>query len=533
MTAFFPRLNALARERHTLLCVGLDPHPEDLPAPTAAHARDFCLRLIDATAPHALAFKPNAAFFEIYGAAGWEALQAVIEAARATGLPVVLDAKRGDIASTARAYARAAFHTLQADALTVNPYLGRDAVLPFLEADDRGVFLLAKTSNPGSADVQDARLASGELLYAHVVRQAQAWGTAAHVGLVVGATHPEALAQVRALAPQMWFLAPGVGAQGGSLEDALHAGLRADGLGMLIAVSRGISRADAPAQAARTLTARIRAFWEAQAERGAAPGGAAPPAEQQTKAATQHAPEVLHARALRKNMTEAERALWQRLRAKQLGVRFRRQHPVGPYVLDFYCYQARLAVEVDGGQHDRPLQRAHDAARTRFLERQGIRVLRFWNHEVLHNMEGVLEAIVAALQERLEGAPLTPPPFHPPSPLPRERGGGKEGGEERGEEEEEKRGASIAAAARPPVAAHESVNVHGQSEKASSASAAFPNRHAELREAIARALVTTGCVRFGEFTLKSGLRSPIYIDLRLLASFPDVLADVAKPMPTC
>ena len=332
MPPFFHILEALARERETLLCVGLDPHPEDLPEPTATAARDFCLRLLEATAPFALAFKPNAAFFEIYGAAGWEALSEVIAAVHAREIPVVLDAKRGDIASTARAYARAAFETLQADALTVNPYLGRDAVLPFLEAPHKGVFLLTKTSNPGSADLQDVPLVEGSLLYERVAALAQTWGTAGNVGLVVGATHPEALQRVRAAAPGLWFLAPGVGAQGGHLETALTAGLRPDGLGMLIAVSRGISRDESPARAARLLRERI----------------------------------------------------------------------------------ARVAFA--------------PSRQTASLET-------------------------------------------PPAPLP---------------------------------------------------------SHAALRTKVARRLVATGCVQFGRFTLKSGLQSPIYLDLRRLASFPDLLSDVAR-----
>ena len=259
MTPFFARLEALARERESLLCVGLDPHPEDLPVPTAQAARNFCLRLVEQTAPYALAFKPNAAFFEIYGAAGWQALKEVIAAVHAVGLPVVLDAKRGDIASTAQAYAQAAFHRLDADALTVNPYLGHDAVLPFLQEADKGVFLLTKTSNPGSADFQDLHLEGGERLYERVARRGQQWDAAGNVGLVVGATHPEALRRVRQAAPSLWFLAPGVGAQGGNLAAALDAGLREDGLGMLVAVSRGISRAENPAAAARTLRERIAA----------------------------------------------------------------------------------------------------------------------------------------------------------------------------------------------------------------------------------------------------------------------------------
>lgn len=257
---FFRRLETLARERRTLLCVGLDPHPEDLPQPTAQAARDFCLRLIEATAPYALAFKPNAAFFEVHGAAGWEALREVIATAQSTGLPVILDAKRGDIASTARAYARAAFQTLGADALTVNPYLGHDAVAPFLEDPARGVFLLCKTSNPGSTDLQDVAVAEeGEQpLYLRVARLAQHWNEHGNLGLVVGATHPEALRRVRAAAPDLWFLAPGVGAQGGDLSAALRVGLRADGLGLLINVSRGIARADDPRQAAEELVKEMR-----------------------------------------------------------------------------------------------------------------------------------------------------------------------------------------------------------------------------------------------------------------------------------
>ncbi len=155
--SFFERLTARARDVDSLLCVGLDPHPDDLPARSAAAARDFCLNLIEATADQAAAFKPNAAFFELHGPAGIAALAEVI-AAVPEGIPVVLDAKRGDIASTARAYAEAVFHTLGADGVTLNPYLGRDAVAPFLEDPAKGVFLLCKTSNPGSADLQDLQV---------------------------------------------------------------------------------------------------------------------------------------------------------------------------------------------------------------------------------------------------------------------------------------------------------------------------------------------------------------------------------------
>ena len=268
--SFFENLEARARQTGSLLCVGLDPHPADLAENTPDAALEFCLRLIEATAPVALAYKPNAAFFEAFGPPGWAALQAVIGAVP-PGIPVVLDAKRGDIASTAEAYARAAFETLGAHALTASPYLGRDSLEPLLRDPARGVFMLCKTSNHGSADLQDLELvlpyvlgkvgASGEarLLYERVAQLAVEWNAHGNLGLVVGATHPAALERVRVLAPDLWILAPGVGAQGGDLRAALRAGLRADGLGLLLPVSRAISRAVDPAQAARALVAEINA----------------------------------------------------------------------------------------------------------------------------------------------------------------------------------------------------------------------------------------------------------------------------------
>jgi uridine monophosphate synthetase len=269
MTSFFSRLETRARQSNSLLCVGLDPHPADLAAPTAAAARDFCLRLIDATADVAAAFKPNAAFFEQFGAEGMAALRDVI-AAVPDDVPVLLDAKRGDIASTAEAYARAAFETLGADAITLSPYLGRDSLEPFLANPARGVFLVCKTSNPGAGDLQDLPLADRVLvqrLFERVAELARGWNTSDNLGLVVGATHPEALAAVRKVAPDLWILAPGVGAQGGDLEAALNAGLRADGLGLLIPVSRQISRAADPRKTAQELAGQMGVF----SQPGAAP----------------------------------------------------------------------------------------------------------------------------------------------------------------------------------------------------------------------------------------------------------------------
>ncbi|MBE0695628.1 MAG: orotidine-5'-phosphate decarboxylase [Anaerolineaceae bacterium] len=247
---FFQMLEQRARAVGSLVCVGLDPHLNDLPEPTAAAAREFCLRIIQATADHVAAFKPNAAFFEVLGADGWKVLAEIIRAIPAD-IPVILDAKRGDIASTADAYAQSAFDQLGASAITVNPYLGYDAVEPFLRDPQRGCFLLCKTSNPHAADLQDLALAeiNTPLLYEKVAQLAHKWNKNGNLGLVVGATQPDSLRRIRAVAPDLWFLAPGVGAQGGDLATALQNGLRADGMGMLINVSRGVAKAADPRQA--------------------------------------------------------------------------------------------------------------------------------------------------------------------------------------------------------------------------------------------------------------------------------------------
>lgn len=266
MESFFSFLEKRVDDCSSLLCIGLDPHVDDLPAPTAAAARDFCLNLIKQSSRYAAAFKPNAAFFEVFGADGWNALKDVIDAVQEESnrlgslIPVILDAKRGDIASTAEAYATAAFETLGVHCITLSPYLGRDSVEPFIQDSEKGIFLLCKTSNPGAGDLQDLVLESGEPLHIHVAKLAQAWNVRKNVGIVVGATYPETLARVRAVAPDLWFLAPGVGAQGGELESALKAGLRKDGKGMLLPISRGIARAERPGLAAAELRDEILAI---------------------------------------------------------------------------------------------------------------------------------------------------------------------------------------------------------------------------------------------------------------------------------
>lgn len=256
---FFESLTEAARRNDSLLCIGLDPRVERL----APHDTlfEFNRRIVDATRDLVCAYKPNFAFYESAGLAGLEALQRIVAYAHeVAAVPVILDAKRGDIGSTAAAYAHAAFEIWGADALTVNPYLGGDSVTPFTAYPDRGVFLLCHTSNPGATDLQTLSC-HGQLLYEVVAGKAAAWGT----GLVVGATYPAALARVRDAAPGAWFLLPGVGAQGGDLEAALQAGLRADGLGLVVNSSRGIIYADDPRQAAVELRERInqaRSQWQ-------------------------------------------------------------------------------------------------------------------------------------------------------------------------------------------------------------------------------------------------------------------------------
>ncbi|CAG9572089.1 putative OMPDCase-OPRTase [Leishmania major strain Friedlin] len=250
--SFFDLLNA--RAKRSLLCVGLDPR-----AKTATAAAEECKRLIEQTHEYAAAYKPNAAFFEFFGAEGWAALSEVIRAVPA-GIPVVLDAKRGDIADTADAYATSAFKHLNAHAITASPYMGSDSLQPFMGYPDKAVFVLCKTSNKGSDDLQCLRVGDKYLYEAVAERAEGPWNVNGNVGLVVGATDPVALARVRARAPTLWFLVPGIGAQGGSLKASLDAGLRADGSGMLINVSRGLARAADPRAAAKELCEEINAI---------------------------------------------------------------------------------------------------------------------------------------------------------------------------------------------------------------------------------------------------------------------------------
>jgi orotidine-5'-phosphate decarboxylase len=220
---FFERLGARIEATNSVVSVGLDPDPSRLPAfisdadlPRWAFTR----RIIDATHEHAACYKPNAAFYE--DADGWRALRETVAYAAGKDVPVLLDAKRGDIGNTARQYA----DVLEfADAITVNPYMGRDSLQPFFEHESTGVFVLCRTSNPGGSDLQSLELASGEPLYERVAALADVWNANQNVGLVVGATTAEELERVREIVPTIPFLVPGVGAQGGDVEAAVEHGL--------------------------------------------------------------------------------------------------------------------------------------------------------------------------------------------------------------------------------------------------------------------------------------------------------------------
>lgn len=239
---FLDKLHAAQQATNSVVCVGLDPAPERLPevfradpAPEAVIA--FCKAIVDATHEVACAYKPNLAFFEALGPDGLRVLQAVVAHIPSDRL-IIADAKRGDIGNTARMYARAYFDVLGCDAVTVTPYMGRDAIAPFLAYPDKAVFVLTRTSNPGAADFQDLE-AEGFPLYRHVARQTAAWAAEAPgtAGFVVGATDATTLAQMRRAYPSVPFLIPGVGAQGGSAATVMQAA----GSGpVLVNSSRGI-----------------------------------------------------------------------------------------------------------------------------------------------------------------------------------------------------------------------------------------------------------------------------------------------------
>ena len=251
------KLESSMEHSASLLCVGLDPELDSLPPAFKGDPHPlfaFCRAIVDATAPFACAFKPNTAFFEAHGAHGWQQL-AMLFAHLRSAHPAhftVCDAKRADIGSTNRGYVRAIFDELGADAMTLHPYLGREALSPFLERADKASIVLCRTSNPGAGELQDLLL-DAQPLWQHIAhRVSTEWNTHRNCMLVVGATWPEEMRRIRETAPDLTFLVPGIGAQGGDIDATIRAGLRADGKGLLLASSRAILYSDDPAKAAET-----------------------------------------------------------------------------------------------------------------------------------------------------------------------------------------------------------------------------------------------------------------------------------------
>jgi len=253
--SYFDRLRALSKERNTLLCVGLDPDPERIEG-GAAGALRHCRRIVRETQEHACCFKPNSAFWEQYGPDGWKALLELRDEVPTT--PFLFDGKRGDMGNTMRAYAITTFATLAMDAATVNPYLGADSIEEFTRYSDRGVYILCRSSNSGATNLQHLE-ADGKPLYMHVAELAQTLNVHGNVGLVVGATAPEQIAEVRA-ATDLPFLIPGVGAQGGDLEGSVRAAWNGDAASCLVSSSRSILYADNPAREASAMRAQINAI---------------------------------------------------------------------------------------------------------------------------------------------------------------------------------------------------------------------------------------------------------------------------------
>ena len=227
---FTEQLDRAERANHSLLCVGLDPEPAKFPGDWQGDTRrifDFCAAIVDATQDLVIAFKPQIAYFAANRAE--DALERLIAHIHrvAPEVPVILDAKRGDMGSSAEQYAREAFERYQADALTLSPFMGFDSIEPYMRYGGKGLILLCRTSNPGGSELQAQRLPSGDLLYEHIARLAQGdWNRSGQLALVVGATYPQEIARVREIAPTLPLLIPGIGAQGGDAAATVRAGWR-------------------------------------------------------------------------------------------------------------------------------------------------------------------------------------------------------------------------------------------------------------------------------------------------------------------
>lgn len=242
--------------KKSFLCVGLDSDRKKLPAAVAGEDDPvfaFNRAVVDATAPYAVAYKPNLAFYEADEEQGWRSFQRTVDYIRKNypEMLIIADAKRGDIGNTSKLYARAFFESAGVDAVTLSPYMGRDTVDPFLAFEGKWAVLLALTSNASASDFETERMAGGEALYEMVLRKSQAWGTTDNLMYVVGATQAEMLTRVRAVVPDHFLLVPGVGAQGGSLQDVAKYGMNKR-CGLLVNSSRGIIFADPSERFART-----------------------------------------------------------------------------------------------------------------------------------------------------------------------------------------------------------------------------------------------------------------------------------------
>lgn len=265
--AALAKLEAHITQSNSLLCVGLDPEMSRIPDHFRRHAYPlfaFCRRVIDATADSACAFKPNTAFFEAYGSKGWDELHMVFDHLQEYHPEhfTICDAKRGDIGSTNRGYVTSIYDSLGADAVTLHPYLGAEALAPFLDRAEKAAIILCRTSNPGAREIQDLEI-QGKALWRHTAeRVTQQWNIRKNCMLVVGATWPNEMAEVRKVAPEMTFLVPGIGAQGGDIAATVQAGLRGDGKGLVLSSSRAILYGEALAKVARETRDTINHFRE-------------------------------------------------------------------------------------------------------------------------------------------------------------------------------------------------------------------------------------------------------------------------------
>ncbi len=238
---FTSKLNKIIDLQNSVLCVGLDPDLNKLPN-TLRNETDslfkFCKEIIESTASYTCAFKINFAFFEAEGTKGWDALERLVQIIP-VGVIKIADAKRADIGNSSQKYAEAILKKMDFDAITVSPYMGTDSIAPFLQWPEKGVFILALTSNPGSTDFQQLKT-ENSTLYLEVAKKANGWNTNKNCGLVVGATNMASIKKIRKAAPELPFLIPGVGVQGGSLEDSILMGADTQGKSVLINASRSI-----------------------------------------------------------------------------------------------------------------------------------------------------------------------------------------------------------------------------------------------------------------------------------------------------